>query len=241
MLTAGEDRKIIIRIENKTFTQPGGKTVPVLQNVELNILEGEVVVVFGSSGCGKTTLLNLIAGLDVDFQGSIELGTQGNGIGYVFQEPRLLPWLTVEDNLRLVGENNEEAISSVLEAVGLADSHQTYPNRLSLGMARRAALARALAINPALLIMDEPFVSLDENTAVRLRNLLTEILELHKPTVLFVTHDLKEAVTLADRVLFLKGSPAQVAEELKFDTPRIVRGPEVLADYEERARTLLNR
>jgi len=240
MSIAGENRKITVKIDRKTFTQPGGDLVPVLEKVELEIIEGEVVVVFGPSGCGKTTLLNLIAGLDTDFDGSIELGTQGNGIGYVFQEPRLLPWLTVEQNIQLVTKEDGPNIADVLEAVGLSEARQTYPNRLSLGMARRAALARALAINPALLIMDEPFVSLDENTAKRLRKLLMEVLEQQKPTVLFVTHDLKEAVAIADRVLFLKGSPAKVDQELKFNLPRLERGPIALVDYEERARALLN-
>jgi len=230
-----DPRAISLRIARKDFRQPGGETVEVLRDLDLSLTEGEVAVVFGPSGSGKTTLLNLLSGLDTDFEGEISLGDHHAAIGYVFQEPRLLPWLTVEENLRLVADD-EQGITDALEAVGLADSRQIFPNRLSLGMARRAALARALAVKPALLILDEPFVSLDAATANRLRALLASVLDSRKTTTLFVTHDLDEAVTLADRMIFLGGKPATAIAELTFETPRGQRTEALLKDYALRAK-----
>jgi ABC-type nitrate/sulfonate/bicarbonate transport system ATPase subunit len=230
MSIAGDARSIRVRIARKDFHQPDGAVVPVLHDLDLSLTEGEVAVVFGPSGSGKTTLLNLLAGLDTDFEGDITIGDHHAAIGYVFQEPRLLPWLTVEENLRLVTED-KDGISAALEAVGLSDAKTVFPNRLSLGMARRAALARALAVKPALLILDEPFASLDAATAMRLRTLLASVLEQQKTTTLLVTHDMEEAVSLADRMIFLGGKPATATAELTLDTPRSRRSETLLKDY----------
>ena len=170
------------------------------------------VALFGPSGCGKTTILNLLAGLDRDFEGEIERKPSDH-IAYVFQEPRLLPWLTVEDNLKLVlddGIDNTDLIDEWLGQMGLLDVRDVYANRLSLGMARRVALARAFVVRPRVLLMDEPFVSLDEPTAERLQHLLLETLDVHPAAVVFVTHSLREAITLADRIVFLTKSPSQI-------------------------------
>jgi NitT/TauT family transport system ATP-binding protein len=134
----------------------------------------------------------------------------------MFQEPRLLPWLTVEDNLKLVlpdGPDSDARIDAWLAEMGLADVRAVFPTRLSLGMARRVALARAFVIRPTVLLMDEPFVSLDEPTAERLRRLLLETLRAHPATVVFVTHNLREAIMLAGRIALLSATPTQVLRE----------------------------
>jgi ABC-type nitrate/sulfonate/bicarbonate transport system ATPase subunit len=198
------------------------------------------MALFGPSGCGKSTLLNLVAGLDPDFTGEVAL-PEPTRIGYVFQEPRLPPWLTVEDNLKLVladDPQSEAKIDSWLAEMGLADVRAVFPTRLSLGMARRVALARAFIIQPTLLLMDEPFVSLDEPTADRLRRLLLDTLRAHPATVLFVTHNLREAITLADRIALLAPAPTRVlrevevplAPEQRFDAAAIERCRAALAN-----------
>jgi NitT/TauT family transport system ATP-binding protein len=184
----------------------------VVQDFALDVPENGFVALFGPSGCGKTTILNLLAGIDQDFEGEIERTEQAR-IAYVFQEPRLLPWLTVEDNLKLVlddGVDAEPLIDAWLDEMGLRDVRKVFANRLSLGMARRVALARAFIIRPKLLLMDEPFVSLDEPTANRLHHLLLDTLAAHPAAVIFVTHSLREAITLADRIVFLSRSPTHV-------------------------------
>ena len=169
-------------------------------------------------GIGKTTLQH-DRHLDSDFEGRIVFHGRGTPrIAYAFQSPRLLPWRTLLENLLLVLPSTSEArerIEILLQEVGLADAAHVYPERLSLGMQRRAALARAFAVEPDLLLMDEPFVSLDEPTADRLRDLLCRLLERHPATVLFVTHDSREALRLADRILLLEGpAPAQIRRDL---------------------------
>lgn len=184
----------------------------VLEGVRLELDAGERAAVIGASGCGKTTLLNIVAGLDRDFDGELRLAP-GTRVAYVFQEPRLLPWRTVAENLALVldaSAASRERIVGALAEVGLADAADVYASRLSLGMARRAALARAFVTEPTLLLLDEPFVSLDERTAQRLRLLLLDLLERHRTTVLFVTHALPEALMVAERLVVLAGAPARV-------------------------------
>src|SRR5262249_32585015 len=184
--------------------------VTAIDGLRFAVQSGEFVCLLGPSGCGKTTALNIIAGLDRDFEGRIVLPRgPGRGhpvIGYVFQTPRLLPWRTVEQNIKLVLDperGRSGIVDELLEATGLAEFRHNFPQRLSVGMARRVALARAFAVSPDLLLMDEPFVSLDEHTAERLRVLLLEIWQARPTTVIFVTHDTREAVRLADRVIVL--------------------------------------
>jgi NitT/TauT family transport system ATP-binding protein len=218
MSAAGVAERLRISVRHKRFPAVGDAPPKlVIENLTLDVAANVFVALFGPSGCGKSTLLNLVAGLDPDFRGEVTL-PQPARIGYVFQEPRLLPWLTVEDNLRLVLGDDPESdfkIASWLAEMGLADVRMVFPTRLSLGMARRVALARAFIIEPTLLLMDEPFVSLDEPTAERLRRLLLETLRTHPATVLFVTHNLREAITLADRIALLTPAPTRVLREVE--------------------------
>ena len=201
------------RIESKKFPALGDAPAKeVLRDVTLDVSENGFVALFGPSGCGKTTILNLLADLDRDFEGEIER-KPSDRVAYVFQEPRLLPWLTVEDNLKLVlddGIDNADLIDEWLGQMGLLDVRNVFANRLSLGMARRVALARAFVVRPRVLLMDEPFVSLDEPTAERLQHLLLDTLDVHPAAVVFVTHSLREAITLADRIVFLTKSPSRI-------------------------------
>jgi ABC-type nitrate/sulfonate/bicarbonate transport system ATPase subunit len=216
MSRAGDAEGLRAEIRRKRFPAVGDapeKTV--VEGFALDVPALSFTALFGPSGCGKTTALNLLAGLDRDFEGKITRPAPGR-IAYVFQEPRLLPWRTVEDNLRLVlDEPDEAAIEAWLRAMELADVRKVFPTRLSLGMARRVALARAFVIRPTLLLMDEPFVSLDEPTAQRLRLLLIETLRQHPATVVFVTHNLREAIMLASRIALLSPAPTRVMREIE--------------------------
>lgn len=194
-----------------------------LSGLAFRMKEDEFVALVGPSGCGKTTLLNIIAGIDRDFVGSIDLADSvAPRIGYVFQTPRLLPWRTAYENITLVLPPGKERaiVNELLREMGLAEARDVYPARLSLGMSRRVAIARAFAVRPGLLLMDEPFASLDEATAERLRRLLLKIWRDRPTAVLFVTHDLREAIRLADRILLLSASPARVAAEIAVTLPR---------------------
>ena len=220
-----------VDIKSKNFPGHGtGKKTAALQDLHFTVTEGEFACLVGPSGCGKTTLLNIISGLDTEVNGSAWLKS-GDGrvhpeevsIGYMFQTPRLLPWLSVLENVRIVmdpaGVQAGEA-ERLLEEMGLSHVMQAFPNRLSGGMQRRAALARAFAVRPKLLLMDEPFVSLDAPTAERLRTLLLDSWKTRRTTVLFVTHDLSEAIHLGDRILFLSQSPGSVVLDLRVPLPR---------------------
>lgn len=213
-----------IGIERKTFEHP---PTLALEGLEFSVEPGEFVAIVGPSGAGKTTLLNIVAGLDRDFEGEVAGDAGGDGagdrrIGYVFQTPRLMPWLTALENVRLVlpqGADGVEAARAILDEVGLQGFEDAYPGRLSGGMQRRVALARAFGVNPALLLMDEPFASLDEPLAWRLRGRLHALWRRRRSTVLFVTHDLKEALSLADRVLFLSSRPGRIVWEQPVGLP----------------------
>lgn len=180
----------------------------------------------GPSGCGKTTALGIVAGLDRDYDGALEIGGASPRLGMVFQEPRLLPWRTVRQNLALAlpkPQRLPERVDAMLDALELSGFADRFPTQLSLGMARRVALARAFVVEPDLLLMDEPFVSLDEPTALRLRDLLAARLEQRPATVLLVTHNLREALALADRLLLLAPSPGRVVADIPIATPRGAR------------------
>ncbi|WP_342450148.1 ABC transporter ATP-binding protein [Thiorhodococcus minor] len=227
-----------VEIAHKGFRDPKrGEHRVVLEQLSFSLQPGELVAILGPSGCGKTTLLQLIAGLDRGFQGDLRWNGQTEDghprLGYVFQNPRLLPWLSLRKNIELVldGQSHKRRrVDDLLEAMGLIDFADMHANRLSVGMQRRGALARAFAIQPQLLLMDEPFVSLDAPTARQLRLLLLDICGRTRPSVLFVTHDLREATMLADRILFLSTSPARITSEVAVRIPRESRQREDLVE-----------
>lgn len=206
-----------IRLEGitKSYPRRGASPQIVLQGLSATIKNGEFVCLLGRSGCGKTTLLNIISGLDREHQGSVEFRGHPT-ISYMFQEPRLLPWLSVEDNLRFVVDDaaRQAQVPSWLKRVGLEDYGKHYPMQLSLGMQQRVAAARALILEPELLLMDEPFSSLDELTASRMRGELLRLWNEQGCTVVLVTHNPLEAVYMADRVLLLSPSPGRIVAEI---------------------------
>jgi ABC-type nitrate/sulfonate/bicarbonate transport system ATPase subunit len=204
-----------------------------IANFQLSIKRGEFVCLVGPSGCGKTTLLNTIAGLDSNFDGRIDFGSHPSPIiGYVFQSPRLLPWRTVRENIDLAIEDNSSSddIDALLEVMQLTQFQHVYPERLSLGMSRRVAIIRAFAINPDVLLMDEPFVSLDASTTQQIRLLLVSLWQQRPHSVLFVTHDLREAIALADRIVFLSPSPMKITTEMAVTIPRHEREDEAIIE-----------
>jgi ABC-type nitrate/sulfonate/bicarbonate transport system ATPase subunit len=232
-----------VTIGGKRFPAVGEAPVRrVLGPMRLTLRAGEVVALTGPSGCGKTTLLNLVAGLDTDFDGRIE--RPKGRLAYVFQEPRLLPWRTVEQNLALVLPDElatPERLGRALAEVGLAEAARTFASRLSLGMARRVSLARAFVVEPDLLLLDEPFASLDAPTAWRLRLLLLDLLERRRAAALFVTHDPEEAVMLGHRLLVLADSPARLAAEIPVAlTPAERRDPAAVRLLASRTRAALH-
>jgi len=202
-----------------------GRTVAVLRDVAFALQEHRFTCLIGPSGCGKTTTLRILLGLDDDYEGEVDAALRQARIAAVFQEPRLLPWRTVEENVRLAlpKELHGKELSGLFEAVELSAFRDRYPSELSLGMARRAALVRAFAVEPDLLVMDEPFVSLDEATASRLRDLLLDLWRSNPVTVLMVTHNLREAVLLADRLVMLSARPAHVLGVFEIELPRRAR------------------
>jgi len=214
----------------------------VLADIRLALPPGQLLSILGPSGCGKTTLLNLIAGLDTAFDGEIARastgGTDPPRIGYVFQNPALLPWRTVSENLTIVmspDRANPKTADALLKAMGLEGYSDAYPKDLSLGMSRRVAIARAFAVEPELLLLDEPFVSLDEDTAARLRGLLIDLWRARKPTVVFVTHDVREVIALAQRVVVLSKGPATIMADMEIALSNTERAdPDQLERWRER-------
>ena len=217
-----------IDIERQAYPARGdADELLVLAELRLTVPEREFTCIVGPSGCGKTTLLNVISGLDLDFQGSVRVAgkppAEAPPVGYMFQSPRLMPWLSVRDNVRLVlgdGRGDDALADRLLRQMGLEGFAHSFPRRLSGGMRRRVALARSFATRPPLLLLDEPFLSLDLPAANRLRRLLLDIWRQRPTTVLFVTHDLREALYMADRVLFMSALPGRIVLDLPVDLPR---------------------
>jgi len=220
--------------KNETGKSAYKSTIPVLKNINLDFTNGEMVCILGPSGCGKSTLLRIIAGFEQATSGSIKIDDNlvkqpaANHI-FVFQDNGLLPWMTVKENVELGLRNlknqteKSEKISEFIEIVELEGFEDHYPHQLSGGMRRRAELGRALAVNPDLLIMDEPFSGLDFLTSMKMRE---EVVNIHKfmgkTTIILVTHNIDDALIMGDRVVLLDGRPAEVKlnRELNFPRPR---------------------
>jgi sulfonate transport system ATP-binding protein len=217
---------LAIRNVGKTYAN----SVRALDGVTMDVALGEIVAVVGGSGCGKSTLLRIVAGLDRPTQGQVELDgakitAPQEQIGIVFQEPRLLPWLSVADNVAfgLADRPKDERtrrVAAQLDRVGLTDKATVWPRELSGGQAQRVALARALVMRPEVLLLDEPFSALDAFTRVDLQDHLLDLWADSKPTLVIVTHDVEEAIVLADRVIVMKPHPGRLQEEIVTDMPR---------------------
>ncbi|MBV9909491.1 MAG: ATP-binding cassette domain-containing protein [Hyphomicrobiales bacterium] len=208
------------RVAEKSFRAAAGQSVPVIANLSFALEEGETGALIGPSGCGKSTLMRILAGLDRNFDGSIHIPAHGK-VGMVFQEPRLLPWRSVEDNVRLAAPGATEAeVTTLFAALGLSEHRAHFPGELSIGLARRAALARAFAVRPTLLLLDEPFVSLDAPLARQLQGDLARLVESRRMIVVLVTHDVDEAIALADRIFVLSARPTHVVGEIRVENPR---------------------
>jgi sulfonate transport system ATP-binding protein len=205
-------------------------TVRALDGISVNVEPGEIVAVVGGSGCGKSTLLRLVSGLDHPTQGAVALdgdtiASPHEKIGIVFQEPRLLPWLTVAENVGFgladrPKAERAERVARQLDRVGLSEKANVWPRELSGGQAQRVALARALVMRPEVLLLDEPFSALDAFTRVDLQDHLLDLWADGKPTLVVVTHDVDEAIVLADRVLVMRPAPGRIFAEIDIALPR---------------------
>ena len=237
---AGDSDALELRISSKVYRAADGTAVDVLRGLALSLRAGQFGVLLGPSGCGKTTTLRIAAGLDPDFSGHCRAPGSGR-LGIVFQEPRLLPWRTVEQNIRLVLPPDQAGadLGDLLDTLGLSSHLARYPGELSLGLARRVAIARAFAVRPDFLLLDEPFVSLDEATATRLREELLALTGRGHVTTLLVTHDVEEAIRLADRLFFLSERPARVVLERCLPPPRGTRDAATIAAIREELRERL--
>jgi ABC-type nitrate/sulfonate/bicarbonate transport system ATPase subunit len=221
--------RLEVNITSKTFKNAAGEQHDVIAGVTFALDAGEVGAFVGPSGCGKSTMIRILAGLDHDFQGRVSRPV-GARIGIVFQEPRLLPWRSVEENVRLVAPLADDAkLSALFEILELKAHRNHFPGELSLGLARRVALARAFAVDPDFLILDEPLASLDDALAARLRDQIAMLVNDRSVMTLLVTHDVDDAVRLADCLFLLSPRPARVLAELYIPTPRSVRGDAEIA------------
>ncbi|MHA1745214.1 MAG: ABC transporter ATP-binding protein [Promethearchaeota archaeon] len=243
---------ILAKIRLKEFQSAQEESTIVLKNFNFEIHPGDFISIIGPSGCGKTTLLRILAGFDTDFEGSISLdsGSRSEGddldtldgqrlgkIGYIPQEFSLFPWLTVEDNIRfglnikkMLKQEQDPIISRLLEAVKMTEFRNYYPKELSGGMKQKIAISRALAINPTsnLILMDEPFSALDAQTRNKLQLDLIDIWRQQNLTIVFVTHNIDEAVFLSNRILVMSHIPATIVHEepIAFSHPRDRTSPE---------------
>jgi sulfonate transport system ATP-binding protein len=215
---------------SKQFEAPHGGVIAALERIDLTVARGEIIGLVGTSGCGKSTLLRIIGGLEAPSSGSVAIDGRAvagpnPSVGFIFQEPRLMPWLSVRQNAEFglagvpAAERRERA-DAVLTRVGLAGFADALPHQLSGGMAQRAAIARALVTRPSVLLLDEPFGALDAFTRLSLQDHLLEIWREDRPTMIFVTHDIEEALVLSDRIEVMRGRPGRVHREYVIDAAR---------------------
>ena len=203
------------------------KDIEILKDINFKIDEGEFVVIVGHSGCGKSTLLKIIAGLITEYNGNVTLDGEvickpDKDRAMIFQEHRLFPWLTIRDNISLGldksnKEENDKLIKEHLKLVKLEGFEDAYPNQLSGGMSQRAAIARALINNPKVLLLDEPFGALDALTKIQLQNEILKIWQKEKTTMIMVTHDIEEAIYLADKIIVMSSRPGKIKEIINVD------------------------
>lgn len=238
---------IEVRRMSKRFDTGSGDGALVLDSINLDIKANEFVTIVGRSGCGKTTLLNIIAGLLEQSQGEVFVNKTlvrgpGQGKGMVFQQHALFPWLTARENIAFGCSNQgmskserRRIVDELLTLVGLEGHSDLYPMQMSGGMQQRVAIARAMALDPQVLLMDEPFASLDEFTRMDMQGELLRIWATKKKTVVFVTHNIVEALVLSDRIIVLKPNPGRVAKDLhvKLERPRKRSDPRLLELYDE--------
>ena len=216
--------EILIKANDLSFSYKAENgDVEVLKDIDLNVSKGSFLSIIGPSGCGKTSLLRLIAGLEGASGGSVETAIENSA--YVFQQPALFPWATVKANiakpLKLSGSGGiEQKVQSVLERVGLSEFSDKYPHQLSGGMQQRVSIARALVMEPGLLLMDEPFGALDEQTRESMNLELHSLWASTKKTVCFVTHSISEAVFLSTDILVLSARPGEVKAQFKSRLPK---------------------
>lgn len=224
---------VVIKDVEKTFYNKAEKTsFTVFNNINLTIKKGEFVSLLGPSGCGKSTLLNIVAGLDKASNGVVQIGTKevsgpGSDRGVVFQEAALMPWLTVLENVtfglkkqKMSKEAAEKKALEYLKLVHLSKFVGSYPHELSGGMKQRVSIARALAMDPEILLMDEPFGALDEQTRSMLHKEVQFIWEQTGKTIIFVTHNIRESVLLSDRIVLMGTRPGGIIKEFPVDLPR---------------------
>lgn len=219
-------KKLIIHDVNKSFIV-NGQSVDVLKDINLEIEEGEFVVIVGHSGCGKSTLLKMIAGLETNDTGELsvdgkEISGPGMDRGMIFQEHRLFPWLSIEKNVQLglkglSKEEKRKLSDQYLELVKLSEFKKAYPSQLSGGMTQRAAIARSLVSQPEILLLDEPFGALDALTKIELQEEMLKIRERFHNTMIMVTHDIEEAVYLADRIVVMSARPGRIKDVIKVE------------------------
>lgn len=231
-LLSAPDAVISLAGITKFFSGSGG-TLTALEGIDLELREGEVLALVGPSGCGKSTLLNIVAGIQAADAGSVKLfgrspsDVPASGFSYMFQEDRLLPWRTALRNVTfsleadsIVRSERDRRATEALELVGLKGFEKSYPHQLSGGMRSRVALARSLVLNPSILLMDEPFGRLDAMTRSQMHQELLRLRAMLGMSILFVTHDVDEAVALADRVIVLEPRPGRLKAEMTIDLPR---------------------